>query len=177
MQKKFKKHIILEKYIKPYEVLKNDGFIIEIWKDENREYNNILDHPAVVWSSLINGNVISKCWHKNGKIHREGDVPAVITYNFKEKESKRMWYKKGRIHRDGDNPAQIFFESRQIVEERYFKKGLAHREGDLPAIIVYNKNGQILEQHWYKEGIKGIFETVPDDYLILNNNKIEFSYK
>jgi len=41
-------------------------------------------------------------WYKDGKKHRDGDLPARISVDGTQK-----WYKDGELRRDGDLPAQI----------------------------------------------------------------------
>ena len=43
-----------------------------------------------------------KYWYKNGKRHRDGDLPAVEEVN-----GYKCWYKNGKKHRDGDLPAVV----------------------------------------------------------------------
>jgi antitoxin component YwqK of YwqJK toxin-antitoxin module len=43
-----------------------------------------------------------KYWYKNGKIHRDDDLPAVVCYN-----STKYWYQNGKLHRDNNLPAVI----------------------------------------------------------------------
>ena len=38
-------------------------------------------------------------WMNNGKIHREGDMPAVIFLNFERRITIVMYYENGKIHR------------------------------------------------------------------------------
>ena len=77
------------------------------------------------------GSISSEYWHKDGKLHREGDKPAFI------------WY-----HEDGS-----------ILQERWFKDNQRHREGDKPAFIWYREDGSIEEEHWFKDGIEYIPQT------------------
>jgi hypothetical protein len=77
-------------------------------------------------------------WYKEGKYHRDGDLPAVI-YAGRSQE----WWKKGKLHRDGDLPARIYAGG----AKHWYKEGRIHRDGDLPAVI--DQGGH---QHWYKEG-------------------------
>jgi len=39
-----------------------------------------------------------------GRLHREGDCPAVIWAN-----GTRLWWRNGDLHRDGGQPAVIYF--------------------------------------------------------------------
>lgn len=47
-------------------------------------------------------------YHVNGKLHRDGDKPAVINkLRFLDEKVILKWYRKGELHRDGDKPAII----------------------------------------------------------------------
>ena len=83
----------------------------------------------------INGH---QYWYKNGKEHRENDMPAVI-YST----GSQFWYKNGLKHRDNDLPAAIYSNG----DRHWYKNGLRHRDNDLPAVI--SSNG---DQEWYKNG-------------------------
>ena len=63
-----------------------------------------------------------KEWYKEGKLHRDGDLPAVIWA-----DGDKEWYKEGKWHRDGDLPAVIQADGRQY----WFKDG---------------------RQYWYEDG-------------------------
>jgi hypothetical protein len=77
-------------------------------------------------------------WYKEGKLHRDGDLPARIFT-----DGANYWYKEGKCHRDGDLPARIFAAG----TKSWYKKGKQHRDGDLPAVILASG-----DQYWYKEG-------------------------
>lgn len=78
---------------------------------------------------------------KNGKLHRDNDLPAV-----EKKDGTKKWFKNGLLHRDGDLPAIEGIAGDKV----WAKNGLFHRENDLPAIEYYNGNSK----EWYKNGIK-----------------------
>jgi len=104
-----------------------------------RWYRNGKEHrdgdlPAVV---LANG----KEWWKNGERHRDGDLPA-IEYVI----GTKCWYKNGELHRDGDLPAVVCANG----GKEWWKNGKQHRDGDLPA-IVHNNNGYL---RWFKNGVR-----------------------
>ncbi len=42
-------------------------------------------------------------WYKNGKLHRDGDLPAV-----EHVSGIKVWYLNGLLHRDGDLPAVVY---------------------------------------------------------------------
>jgi hypothetical protein len=77
-------------------------------------------------------------WYKEGKLHRDCDLPAIIYPN-----GSKHWYKKGKLHRDGDLPARFYAGG----EQEWYKEGKLHRDGDLPAVIYADG-----DQQWYKEG-------------------------
>jgi antitoxin component YwqK of YwqJK toxin-antitoxin module len=92
------------------------------------------DGEGVVFSEE-NGN---KMWKKDGKFHREGDLPAVI-----QADGTQIWYINGKFHREGDLPARIWANGTQ----EWYINGKCHREGDLPAIIWADGT-----QEWYING-------------------------
>ena len=113
------------------------------------------DVPFEDWSGL-------RCWYRDGKIHRDGDLPARIKVDGSQswyKEAKlhrdndlpaeiradgtQWWYKDGKIHRDGDLPAATLADGTQ----KWFREGKEHRDGDLSAAIWADGS-----QWWYKEG-------------------------
>ena len=89
------------------------------------------DLPAVIFSND------EFAWYKNGERHRDGDEAAVIS------KISNTWYQNGKIHRDGDNPAIICKNGNKL----WYKHNLLHRDGDLPAVIYSNKC-----TIWYKDG-------------------------
>ena len=78
-------------------------------------------------------------WYKNGKYHRDNDLPAVIS-----KDGDQFWYKNGKRHRDNDLPAFITVNGHQY----WYQNGLKHRDNDLPAAIM-----SCGTQYCYKNGL------------------------
>jgi len=84
-------------------------------------------------------------WTQDGKVSREGDLPAVL-FDDEGKE----WWKDGKIHRDGDEPAVIqpcssgdeWFKGGYRNE--WWKNGKRHRGGEKPAVITSDG----LEEWW-----------------------------
>jgi antitoxin component YwqK of YwqJK toxin-antitoxin module len=95
-------------------------------------------------NEVLNGEFTNyykmKQFYVNGKLHRDGDLPAVIC-----PDGITEYYLNGQLHRDGDLPA-IIDPCGSIF---YYKNGLLHRGGDLPAITrsdgsqEYYINGQL----------------------------------
>ena len=80
----------------------------------------------------------TKKWFKEGLLHRDGDFPAIEYFN-----STKKWYKNGKCHRDGDKPAVICANG----TKKWLKNGKYHRDGDLPAVEYSDGT-----KYWYKEG-------------------------
>ena len=77
----------------------------------------------------------SKIWYKGDKVHRDDDLPAIIS-----SDGIRAWYKDGKVHRDNDLPALT-----NDGPQAWYRNGEQHRDNDLPAVI--NTNGT---QSWYQ---------------------------
>lgn len=67
--------------------------------------------------------------NKNGKLHRGGDLPAVIT-----SQGSQFWFHEGIRHRDNDLPASVCSNGSLY----WWKDGDVHRDGDLPAVIYFD---------------------------------------
>lgn len=104
----------------------------KVWKNKEGKIHRDFDLPAIIDK---NGK---KAWYQNGNPHRDGDRPAVIAANGIEK----AWYKNGDLHRDDDKPAIISKGAR-----RWYKRGLSHRDNHFPAIE--HADGQ---REWWVEG-------------------------
>lgn len=96
------------------------------------------DLPAIIYAHG------TREWWKNGKKHRDGDLPAVEYNDGLSGE----WWKDGNLHRDGDLPAIVYMDGKRIRIQEWFKKGIRHRDGDLPA--VWNNDGN---HQWWRNGI------------------------
>lgn len=108
-------------------------------------------------------------YYKNGVLHREGDKPAVVSYDPNGWIICEQYYEYGRLHRTGDKPALIIYESiyGDIGCEKYYRDGRLHRDGNKPAFIIYDKNtGAIEYEHYYEDGNQ--YEK-RDEQIISNN--------
>lgn len=98
-----------------------------------REENHVLVQPHGL--VVIKKNDIykkgDKVWYKEGRVHRDGDLPAIIRVS-----GKQEWWQNNRQYRDNDLPTIISSSGNQIW--RYF--GVLHRDRDLPAVISINDN-------------------------------------
>jgi len=75
----------------------------------------------------------------NGKLHREGDLPAYISLN-----GYKSWYINGKLHRENDKPAIKQINGTKI----WYLNGNLHRiEGAAVELVDGRK-------YWYLEGFK-----------------------
>ena len=102
------------------------------WWYKNGKVHRDGDLPAIIWTDG------TKEWCKNGRPHRNNDLPALI-----QDDGTQVWCKKGLFHRNGDKPAIIYLSGTQI----WFKNGKYHRDNDKPAIIQADGT-----KRWFKNG-------------------------
>ena len=81
----------------------------------------------------------NKRWYLNGKLHREGDLPAVELSN-----GDKEWCINGKHHRDNNQPAVI----RSSGDKFWCINDKLHRT-DGPAIIYTNEYGDSSKYWWY----------------------------
>jgi hypothetical protein len=93
------------------------------------------DLPAQYWYDSIGVNQI---WYKYGKIHRNGDQPAIIDSN-----GNKTWYWIGMRHRENDLPAMVCANGEQC----WYVHGALHRDNGLPAIVTASG-----VKYWYYNG-------------------------
>lgn len=93
-------------------------------------------------------------WYKNGKLHRDGDLPAIEYSN-----GLGNYYKNGELHRI--NGPAVIDPNRTIS---WYKKGKLHRT-DGPTIKGFRPNGDYFEYHH----INGLPHKL-DGYAYINGN-------
>jgi hypothetical protein len=76
--------------------------------------------------SLVDQNI--KRWYKNGKQHRDNDLPAYVN----EENGTVAWRQDGLRHRENDKPAYI---CKDLGMFEWFQRGKHHRDGNNPAVI------------------------------------------
>ena len=131
---------------------------IEMFHSNNIKYKLL----EIIDVSMYYDNV---SYLRNGKLHRDNDLPAVIT-----EEGDQTWYKNGFKHRDNDLPAKINANG----DKYWYQNGFHYRDNDLPAIIR-----TCGEKVWYKNGLIHRDNDLPaityptgSRYWFKNRNKI-----
>jgi hypothetical protein len=69
-------------------------------------------------------------WRENGQLHRDGDLPAVITV-----DKSVFYYQRGRLHRIVDKPAAITANG----DKYWCLNGRLHRD---PILVTVGRYGQ-----------------------------------
>ena len=117
---------------------------IKEYKDKQGRLHRENDLPAVI---VDKKNKKYEKWYKHGFLHRENDKPAVI-YGIGTKQGIKEWWYEGKKHRENDKPAVIY-----PYEKQWWYEGKLHRENDKPAVILTYK-GKVKKEEWWYKGIR-----------------------
>lgn len=127
---------------------------------------NLSNNVKVLVKSKEASHIFLIQYYKNDVIHRDGDKPAKITYNYGECKTVE-YYNNGKIYSKlefMDNYVRTYSESfykngelykmihhsRNLRTKYYYKNEKMHRDDDKPAIIKYYPNGKIEEEMYLK---------------------------
>lgn len=159
----------------------------------NKKLHSFNDIP-----SRINYKTKTKQWHKNGRLHRNNDLPSVVRWLKEDAfnvEQQKIWYSNGMKHRDGDKPAIIsitttYFTNGKLrtfhSQKRWIKNNVPHRDGGKPAVVEviqwYDHTGKInkdnsFEEFWvegkkHRNGDKPAYIGIEKNTML--NNRIVF---
>lgn len=95
-------------------------------------------------------NGIKEWRTQRGALHRENDMPAMIT------PTEQRWYRNGKLHRDGDKPARVYKNG----DKYWYRLDYLHRDNGKPAVMLANGqcwwwvNGSRLEQPEHQYGTR-----------------------
>lgn len=109
--------------------------------------------------TIIHDKYNKEMWYRNGKLHRDNDLPALIRHN-----GNLLWYQNGKLHRDNDEPAVI----QSVGSQVWYQNGKKHRDNDLPSVI--NINCSV----WYQNGEKHRDNDLP---AIVYKNGVKIWYR
>jgi hypothetical protein len=133
------------------------------YKEENNMQNEFTEYNVRVYETKTEWR------NKEGKLHRECDLPAV-EFN----DGHKTWYKEGKLHRE-NGPAIVYNNG----DKSWYKNDLRHRE-DGPAVEwgearKYCLNGVFYPKSvWEDEVAKLKAPKVPEEVLkawkLLNDN-------
>lgn len=129
----------------PAQIL-GDDWKVRIWKDRCDRKHRAYDYPAITEDGSDPTRSVRE-WCVHGKIHRDGDKPA-ITFG----DGTQQWYQHGLLHRDNiaglSKPAVIYGTYHEFPgTQDWCVHGKLHRDNDEPAVIW---SDGVLE--WYING-------------------------
>lgn len=158
----------------------NDKVKLEIWSLNDEMYRKIEYNARSI--------KYKEMWYKDGKMHRDGDLPAYIIYNEKGTFPRDLiWYQHGKIHREEDLPSIEWYNDIKgyVYYRSWCKNDVYYRENDLPTVEKYNEQGIVTSQEWHsedgkfhREGGPALIQYSSDGKSILNKkwykNNIEY---
>lgn len=108
------------------------------------------------------GNIksVESQWFRNGILYRKNSNDPVLELVIPSRgEIQEIFFQENQIvekfyrvkfFSEGN---LLNWDQEKLYKEEWRKNGKLHREGELPAYIEYDKNGNIIEQKWYIEGV------------------------
>lgn len=108
--------------------LKNSDYYYD---DGSRSEADVVDFEAITE------------YKRNGKIHRDGDLPAVIITTRGGVTYRKEWRQDGLLHRENDQPAVV-----EMHRSFYCWRGKYHRPSGGPA-MVFDDTEEEEVSYWY----------------------------
>ena len=100
------------------------------------------DLPAV--EDAVRGR---KEWYQNGEHHREGDLPSITEHS--SSVTYEAYCCRGRIHRADDKPAKVFLRNNAEEYCEWYEHGVRNRTNNLPAVVKQIPSQGYLKQEWW----------------------------
>ena len=127
------------------------------------------NNTEIVESFYNSGEIESKQWWINGKLHRE-EGPAFIEYSKSGEIEYVAWWLNGKRHRT-DGPAMLkYYESGEIQHEEWYLNDELHREDGPAGIEYYDSNTKDIYKEYYFLNGKN-FSQEEWQWIIENNYK------
>jgi hypothetical protein len=118
-----------------------------VWFDRRGKIHREGDLPAIIWDDG------TQEWYRHGDLHRENDKPAIV-----ESNGTKMWYIFGKKNRHNDKPSVEWSNG----DKEWYYEDLLDREEDLPAIVRANGT-----REWWRNGKRHREDDLPaiiDEY-------------
>ncbi|UYZ34966.1 hypothetical protein OD350_22365 [Clostridium beijerinckii] len=161
----------------------------------NKKYktlNNIEKFCNLALKNNKSNFVANETWFKNGKEHRDGDLPSYISY-FQDGEIKqKIWRRDGIVYRADDKPTVEFYNgsrgtyeelqkfyagelklTNQLHELEWHKDGKLGRNNDLPSVIDYYGTGELKAEQWFENGKRHRDSDLPSMICYHKNNSVD----
>lgn len=154
-------------------IINKDNFIyIYTYKKNTKILHSINDKPSIkIFRN--NNELLSEEYHKNGKLHKDNDKPAIIRYDHSRGNcyvSVELFYKNGKLHRDNNMPAIVTYGfnydendncTTYIFREIWLINGTCMRTDNKATDIQYYSNGNKEIEYWSINNIKNSYH----DYI------------
>jgi hypothetical protein len=101
-----------------------------------------------------NGNIASKKWKNNGKLHRVVG-PAEINYDYNGEKINASWYKQGKRNRVNDAALITFGPDQKPMKKVWYTNGKKNKE------YFYNGYNDLTKQRWFNGKGKIHRDTLP----------------
>jgi len=85
----------------------------------------------------------AQIWYKNGVVHREADLPAIV-----QLDGTLTYVQDGEVHRGGDLPAIVTPNGTKM----WFSHGKRHRAGGAPAVVSASRIEYYVNNTLHREG-------------------------
>lgn len=122
------------RYYDDFDEKRNQLIEAKEWFNEDEKKHRDDGLPAVIVYDK-NGNIIKQEFWENG-------MQMQIEY-----------FKDGLLHNENDLPAVITGNGDTILVKFWYQNGDLHRDNDLPAAIFYDENEVVIRQEWYQNGV------------------------
>lgn len=119
-----------------------------IWRNSLCQKEAPDDMPSEI-ELFPSGNIYSLTWHKADKRHREGDLPAIVTFWDKPalEIASADWYSDGLAHREGSRPSTIQIrEDGRVCTLMFCRHGEDCGVDNLPYFIGINDDGTLEDE-------------------------------
>jgi hypothetical protein len=102
-------------------------------------FDPINDSPSEIYIDPYDVYYLNIWKDKEGKFHRDGDLPALVSTNF------CAYFQHGKYHRDGDLPAVVYLAENSFHPTiSYYKIGQFHRDMLFGPAVIYPANTHAL---------------------------------
>ena len=128
----------------------------------NEKGENDSGHGGPAMTFTEGGQAGTMYWFKNGVIHRDDDLPAIING-----DGSLTWCQNGKAHREGNFARMIYHEDCKQHSFHWCIKGKAHRE-DGPANIWPIPMGQWNKKHEFC--LKDRYYSIEEYYELCKDN-------
>lgn len=135
---------------------RTDRLIAETWRNLKGELERDGDLPAEIRYEPSSGKPLTRLWYRAGERHRLTGPAFEIILWPSDIVMCQAWYQNGKLHREGDLPAEIGRspETGRVISHTYAERGLISREKG-PAVVKFHyQTGRIRQVQYWQNGCR-----------------------